>query len=98
MDSVKRQRISDSLELNSPDASTIDVTSKVFSPSQEQAMQGGISAEAQLASITENIVQEPPESPKQTGTDRIPPDGLFIPLVSRIDAEFQSIRTYLISQ
>ena len=90
-DSVKHKRISDSLELNFPDASTIDVTSKVFSPTQEQAMQVGISSESQLASIMENIVQEPPESPKQTGTDGIP-------LVSPIDAEFQAKRTALISQ
>ena len=35
-------------------------------------MQVGISSEAQLASITENILQEPPESPKRADLDKVP--------------------------
>ena len=57
-------------------------------------MQVGISLEAH----TENIVQEPLESPKQPGTDRMPPGRSVIPLVSPKDAEFQGIRTALISR
>lgn len=53
---------------------------------------------AQHAYTTVNVVQEPPESPKQTGTGRIPPGGLFIPLASSIDAGIQAMRTALIAQ
>ena len=66
---------------------------------KSQAVQTALEVQkAQLENTTVNVDQESLESSTQPNTDRIPPSGLFFPLVSSIDAEFQATRTASESQ